>query len=191
MGALVEQKEQLAFLTKGEWNNLLKSIDNARDKALFLTAYTYGLRASEIGLLRLSDIDFARDRIYIRRLKGSISGEWPLMPDVAKAIKRWLKERQKNGWANKQALFVSRQGAPIHRTTLHLLIRKYGERANIPEHKRHFHVLKHSRAMHLLEETRDIVGCKDWLGHKNIQNTMVYVHLLGFHRFQFAEKLRT
>ena len=188
---LVEQKEKLSFLTKSEWNNLLRSIDNARDKAIFLTAYTYGLRASEVGLLRLADVDFARDRLYIRRLKGSISGEWPLLPDVAKAIKRWLKLRQKNGWANKQALFLSRQGTPIHRTTLHLLMKKYGEIANIPPHKRHFHVLKHSRAMHMLEDTADIVGCKDWLGHKNIQNTMKYVQLLGIHRFQFARKLRS
>jgi len=161
---LVEQKEKLAFLTKSEWNNLLRSIDDTRDKAIFLAAYTYGLRASEVGLLRLADIDFARDRLYIRRLKGSISGEWPLLPDVAKAIKRWLKKRQTQGWADKQTLFLSRQGMPIHRSTLHLLMRKYGEKANIPEHKRHFHVL---------------------------QNTMKYVQLLGIHRFQFAQKLRS
>ena len=188
--ALVERKDEIAYLTPEEWKPLLKMIDDPRDRVIFVTAYTYGLRASEVGLIRVPDVDFARDRIYIRRLKASISGEWPLLPEVAKAIKRWLKARQKLGLGSKTALFVTRQGTPIHRTTLHLLMRKYGEKANIPEHKRHFHVLKHSRAMHLLEETHDIVGTKDWLGHKNIQNTMKYVQVLGFHRWEFAQNLK-
>jgi len=188
--ALAVREEKLVYLTEEEWQRLLKAIDNTRDKAVFITAYTYGLRASEVGMLRVSDVDFARDRIFIRRLKGSISGEWPLLPEVAKAIKRWLRVRQKQGLGDKTALFVTRQGTPIHRSTLHLLMRKYGERAGIPEHKQHFHVLKHSRAMHLLEETHDIVGTKDWLGHKNIQNTMKYVQVLGFHRWEFAQNLK-
>lgn len=183
-------KETIVYLTPEEWTRLLSVIVDPRDRAIFLTAYTYGLRASEVGLIRLADLDFARDRIYIRRLKGSISGEWPLLPEVARAIKRWLKARQKAGFGEKATLFVSRQGNPIHRSTLHLLMRRYGKLAGIPEHKRHFHVLKHSRAMHLLEQTRDIVGTKDWLGHKNIQNTMKYVQVLGIHRWEFAQKLR-
>ena len=187
--ALVERKEEIVYLTPDEWRKLLSAIESPRDKAIFLTAYTYGLRASEVGLIKVSDVDFARDRIYIRRLKGSISGEWPLLPGVARAIKRWLKERKRKGLGEKITLFVSRQGTPIDRTTLHLLMRKYGEKAGIPFHKRHFHVLKHSRAMHLLEQTHDIVGVKDWLGHKNIQNTMKYVQVLGFHRWEFARKL--
>ena len=187
--ALVVREEKLVYLTQEEWARLLKAITDPRDRAIFITAYTYGLRASEVGMLRVSDVDFARDRIYIRRLKGSISGEWPLLPEVAKAIKRWLKARQKLGLGDKTTLFVTRQGTPIHRSTLHLLMRKYGEKANIPEHKRHFHVLKHTRAMHLLERTHDIVGTKDWLGHKNIQNTMKYVQVLGFHRWEFAQHL--
>jgi len=188
--ALAVREEKLVYLTEEEWHRLLKTITDPRDRAIFLTAYTYGLRASEVGMLRVSDVDFARDRIFIRRLKGSISGEWPLLPEVAKALKRWLRVRQKLGLGDKTMLFVTRQGTPIHRSTLHLLVRKYGKKANIPEHKRHFHVLKHTRAMHLLEETHDIVGTKDWLGHKNIQNTMKYVQVLGFHRWEFAQSLK-
>jgi len=187
--AIVEKHEEIVYLTPEEWKRLLKAINNVRDKAIFLTAYTYGLRASEVGLIKVSDVDFARDRIYIRRLRGSISGEWPLLPEVSRAIKRWLRERQRKGLGEKITLFVSRQGTPIDRTTLHRFMGKYGEEAGIPPHKRHFHVLKHSRAMHLLEQTHDIVGVKDWLGHKNIQNTVKYVQVLGFHRWQFAEQI--
>jgi integrase/recombinase XerD len=183
------RREELTYLTREEWGRLLKVIKSPRDRAIFLMAYTYGLRASEVGLLRVTDIDFARDRIYIRRLKGSISGEWRLMPEVEKALKRWLQERQRRGWGDKAALFLSNRGLPIDRTTLHVLMRKYGEAAGLPPHKRHFHVLKHTAAAHLLEATHDIVGTKDWLGHRNISSTMRYVQLLGFHRDQFAEAL--
>jgi integrase len=189
--ALVERPEQIAYLTPEEWGRLLKVIKDPRDKAIFTTAYTYGLRASEVGLIRLADVDFARDRIYIHRLKGSISGEWPLLPDVERALKRWLKARQKAGLGNKTFLFVTNRGTSIHRSTLHLLMRKYGEKADIPEHKRHFHVLKHTRVMDLLEKTHDIVGTRDFVGHKRIENTMKYVQLLGFHRWEFAERLNS
>ena len=190
MKAIAERQERIQYLTRDEWGRLLKAIDSPRDRAIFLAAYTYGLRASEVGMIRTADIDFARDRIYVHRLKGSISGEWPLLPNVAKAIKRWVKTRQKLGFGNKTVLFVSRQGTPIDRSSLHLLMRKYGGRAGIPSHKQHFHALKHTRAMHLLEQTHDIVGVKDWLGHKSIQSTMKYVQILGFQRFEFAGQLK-
>ncbi|MDA2933546.1 site-specific integrase [Acidobacteria bacterium AH-259-D05] len=45
------------FLTQEELRRLLSVISKRRDKAIFLTAYRHGLRASEIGLLQRSDVD--------------------------------------------------------------------------------------------------------------------------------------
>jgi integrase len=67
-----------------------------RDKAIFLLAYRHGLRASEVGLLRVEDLDFKTLRIMIHRLKGSHSGKHPLQPDESKAVKAYLRER--NGY---------------------------------------------------------------------------------------------
>jgi integrase len=64
------------------------------DKAIFLLAYRHGLRASEVGLLHVEDLDFKTLRIMIHRLKGSHSGEHPLQSDEAKAIKAYLRERR-------------------------------------------------------------------------------------------------
>jgi Phage integrase family len=54
-------------------------------------------------------------------------------------------------------------------------IRAICERAGIPKQKRHVHVLKHSRATHLVG-TMDIALLRQLIGHKNIQNTMIYTH---------------
>ena len=74
-------------------------------------------------------------------------------------------------------LFPSRLGGPIHRSTLHLIFRKYAERASLPPEKRHFHTLKHSICTHLLDAGADVGFVRNWVGHANIQNTLVYAQL--------------
>jgi site-specific recombinase XerD len=60
---------------------------------------------------------------------------------------------------------------------LDVLIKDYGEKAKLPDDKRHFHVLKHSIATHLLDTGADIRFVQDWLGHANIQNTVIYAQI--------------
>lgn len=66
--------ESIKYFTLEEIKKLFSAIKDKRDKALFLLAYRHGLRASEVALLQLSDIDFKTGRIKIHRLKGSLSG---------------------------------------------------------------------------------------------------------------------
>jgi integrase len=176
--------QTIHYLTQEELKALLNALTSKRDQALFRLAYTYGLRASEVGLLRREDIDFERLKIRIQRVKGSISSEYPLKPEVAKALKKYLRTRKDNS----PTLFPSRQGDPISRRTLDYLIKRYGEKAGIPKAKRHFHTLKHSIAVHLLEACMDIMFVKDWLGHKHIKNTMVYAQLTSRTRDELARK---
>ncbi len=75
--------ETIKFLTLDETARLFGMISDKRDKAIFLIGYRHGLRASEIGLLNIQDLDFERQRIMIHRLKGSHSGVHPLQPDEA------------------------------------------------------------------------------------------------------------
>jgi integrase len=65
--------ETIKFLTVDEITRLLTVISNKRDKAILLIAYQHGLRASEIGLLQIRDLDFQKQRIMIHWLKGSLS----------------------------------------------------------------------------------------------------------------------
>jgi site-specific recombinase XerD len=67
-------------------------------------------------------------------------------------------------------------------------MKQYGDLAGIPRDKRHFHVLKHTCATHLLETGDDLRFVQDWLGHSNIQNTVIYTHLVSASRAEKARK---
>jgi type 1 fimbriae regulatory protein FimB len=136
-------------------------------------AYRHGLRASEIGLLQRADVDAKQGRVSIHRLKGSISGVYPMQPDVLKAMRSYLRTRADES----PYLFVSNRHVPIGRVMLLHLMQTYGQQAGIPEEKRTFHCLKHSIATHLLDAGADLAFVKDWLGHANIQNTTIYARL--------------
>ena len=181
------RRQTIKFLTQDETRRLFKAIKKLRDRAVFFTAYRHGLRASEVSLLHRTDLDLKAGRISIQRLKGSISGVYPLQPDLLKLLRRYLRSRRDSS----PALFVSNRLVPIDRTTLWRLMQKYGTTAMLPAEKRKFHCLRHSIATHLLDAGADVAFVRDWLGHSNIQNTMVYAQLTTTTRDQAARSLFT
>ena len=181
------RRQTIQFLTQDETRRLFKTIKKLRDRAIFLTAYRHGLRASEVPLLQRTDLDLKAGRITIQRLKGSISGVYPLQPDLLKLLRRYLRSREDSS----PALFISNRLSPIDRSTLWRLMQKYGAAALLPAEKCKFHSLRHSIATHLLDAGADVAFVRDWLGHSNIQNTMVYAQLTTTTRDQAARSLFT
>jgi type 1 fimbriae regulatory protein FimB len=175
---LAKRTQTIKFLTFDETKRLFTVIKDKRDRAIFLIAYRHGLRASEVGLLQTGDLDFKKLRVMIHRLKGSLSGEHPLQPDEVKALRSHLRNRAHES----PILFPSRRALPISRYMLDELMKRYGEAANLPKDKRHFHVLKHSIATHLLDAGAELRFVQDWLGHANIQNTVIYTALVSTSR---------
>jgi type 1 fimbriae regulatory protein FimB len=168
-----DQISKIKFLTQDELKRLISVIKDKRDKAIFVTAYRHGLRASEVGLLQKTDVDFKGLRISIQRVKDSRSGTYPMQPDEARILKSYVRSREDSS----PYLFISNRGTPIQRGMLHYLMKHYGSLAKLPEDKQHFHVLRHSIATHLLDAGQDLRFVQDWLGHKNIQNTVIYTYL--------------
>lgn len=77
----------------------------------------------------------------------------------------------------------------MSRRGLDWLMKQYGKTAKLPADKQHFHVLKHSIATHLLDAGADIRFVQDWLGHSNIQNTVIYTYLTSATRSERARTL--
>jgi integrase/recombinase XerD len=87
-------------------------------------------------------------------------------------------------------VFPSKKRGPISRKMLDVLMKKYGAAARIPPSMRHFHVLKHTCATHLLERGYGVEQVQDWIGHANVQNTMIYAKITNRRRDEMAAQLR-
>jgi site-specific recombinase XerD len=105
--------------------------------------------------------------------------------DEVTALKAYLRERQ----SPSPTLFLSQRGTPISRRQLDTFMKHYGELAAIPASKRHFHVLKHSMATHLLDAGADLRFVQDWVGHASNKNTVIYAQLTSRRRDEEARKV--
>src|SRR5690349_16758661 len=83
-------EEEVSYVEKAQVEAFFRAIpqDRVRDRLLFDLAYRHGLRRREIALLTLSGV--RPDRIWIGRLKGSVSGEYPLHPSTRKLLSIYL-----------------------------------------------------------------------------------------------------
>ena len=181
-----KKKPVHAIPQEEEIERFFKVIDSLRDRAIFRLMFYAGLRASEIGLLEIRDYQPRTERLMVTRLKGSNSGEHSLNRKESKALKAWLKVRG----MLPGAIFPSRKGGPINRKTLDDLIKGYGARAGWPEKMRHCHIFKHACCTHLLSRGFNVEQVRDWVGHENIQNTMIYARVTNSRRDQMAKALR-
>jgi site-specific recombinase XerD len=183
------KNSRIQYLTETETAALfraLKAGGSARDLAIFEIAYHRGLRASEVGMLKLAHLRPDLKRISIERLKGSHGGEYLLTDREQNALRAWLRVRGKDPGT----LFPSRHRRPISRRRLDELMKSYGATAELPPDKRHFHCLKHSCATALLEAEVAIEVVQDHLGHANIQSTMQYAKVTNARRARLGQEMQ-
>lgn len=173
------------YLTPEEIERFFVAITSPRDRAMFRLAYHRGLRASELKMFQLSDYRPAVGRIFVRRLKGSNSGEYLLTKVEQHVLRAWLRIRGTTAGA----LFISRNHQPISRFRLGQLMKQYCTAAGIPAIKAHMHALKHSCGTHLSARETDIVAIQDHMGHADIRNTMKYIQIASKRRDEFADRL--
>lgn len=146
-----------------------------RNIAIFEITKYAGLRVSEICNMKLDDYDFRKKKIFCDRLKGSNSNTLQIVdPNVYLALDKYYFERRQLP-ADSPYMFLSQKGTKISRQRLDRMIKNYCAGTTIPKEKHHFHILKHTRAVQLAEHGFDIDDVQFWLGHKNIQNTLIYL----------------
>ncbi len=157
--------EKLMTATKGGRNE-------ARDRCLLLLMFRHGLRVSEACALQLDQVDIESRVMHVARLKKGLSTTHPLRADEIKLIKTWLAIRAKIK-LDTDAFFVSERRAPLSRKRAWAAIRDYGERAGLPL-PAHPHMLRHACGFALADQGTDTRLIQDYLGHRNIQHTVIY-----------------
>ena len=162
------------FLTEREIEKLLnaakKSRHGYRDWLILLLMYRHGLRVSELCQIKIDNIDEANRRIWIERLKGSLSTFHPLPSDELRAIRKWLRIRPDSAFLE---LFISERGEPFTRQAINYIIKRAGEKAKLT-YRIYPHMLRHSCGYSLGNKGHDTRLIQDFLGHRNPQHTAQY-----------------
>ena len=166
------------YLTRDEVDSLLCAAENrqrhaARNYAMILITYRHGLRASEVTGLRLSDLDLRNGTIYCRRAKGSRSSLHPMKRDEVAALEKVLARRDLQA---KDYVFPSERSENISRSAFWRIVSQAGARAGLPV-KAYTHQLRHACGYYLANRGCDLRLIQDYLGHKQIQNTVRYTAL--------------
>ena len=170
-----------AILSQQEVARLIDAAATPFHRTLLMTLYATGLRCAELTCLKLSDIDSQRMVIHVQGGKGRIDRDVMLSPKLLDELrKHWRRLRRKpSDW-----LFPSNRwhtgDHPIDTKTPHYACQQAAKRAGLKKAV-HPHTLRHCFATHLLEAGADLRTIQILLGHHDLKETTVYLHLSQRH----------
>ena len=149
-----------------------------RDKAMLEVMYATGIRVTELIDLNVEDVNLEQGIIKCAGTKKTRA--IPLYPAALKALTAYLKDIRAGMVANPQerALFVNISGVRMSRQGFWKILKHYQATAHI-EKDITPHTLRHSFAVHLLENGADIGSVQELMGHSDISSTQMYTHMVN------------
>lgn len=150
-----------------------------RDKALLCLIYDSGARVQEICDLRVRDLRLKKPYTVTLTGKGSKTRAVPIMADTVNILLRYLAENRLNTIEKADyPLFCNHQRRKLTRAGVTYILKKYCDCARklnsqIPQ-KISPHILRHSKAMHMLQAGINLIYIRDFLGHAHVETTEVY-----------------
>ena len=149
-----------------------------RDKAMLEVMYATGIRVSELIDLNVDDVNLELATIKCASAKKTRA--IPLYPAALKALRQYLKDIRgimvMN--PNEKALFVNINGTRMSRQGFWKILKFYQSKANITKEITP-HTLRHSFAVHLLENGADLGSVQELMGHSDISSTQMYAHMIN------------
>jgi integrase len=181
-----------AVLTPTEVEALARAAVNEQDAAVFVVAAYTGLRQGELCALRWGDVDFAKRLVHVRRNlpahgverepKSGTVRSVPLVDRAAAVLDR-LSRRER--WTGEHDhVFVNALGGPVDHARLRIRFREARDQAGLKRLR--FHDLRHTFGT-LAVRVFPLTDVKAYMGHADIQTTMLYVHHVPQH--DAAERL--
>ncbi len=149
-----------------------------RDKAMLEVMYATGIRVTELIDLDTDDVNLEQGIIKCNGVKKS--RVIPLYPEALKALATYLREARGIMIADpgEQALFVNVGGVRMSRQGFWKILKHYQATAHIDKEITP-HTLRHSFAVHLLENGADVGSVQELMGHSDISSTQLYTHLIN------------
>jgi integrase/recombinase XerD len=169
------------ILSTEEVAQLIDSALTPFHRILLMTLYATGVRRAELAGLKITDIDSRRMIIHIQGGKGRKDRDVMLSPKLLEALREYWRglRRKPRNW-----LFP---GGRSHTGDRHISPKTIwnacgsaAQRAGIRK-KIHPHTLRHCFATHLLEAGADLRTIQILLGHRDLEETTIYLHLSQRH----------
>ena len=151
-----------------------------RDHAMLELLYATGIRVSELIGLDVGDVNLAGG--FIRCRSKTRERIIPLCRTAIKALRDYMTDIRPRiiSGPDEQALFVNMNGGRMSRQGFWKIIKYYQEKAEISKDITP-HTLRHSFAVHLLENGADLRSIQEMLGHADISSTQIYAHIIKKH----------
>ena len=148
-----------------------------RDKAMLEVMYATGIRVTELIDLDVDDVNLDLGNIKCKGAKKSRA--IPLYPAALKALKVYLMDIRSSMVVdpNERALFVNISGVRMSRQGFWKILKHYQSTAHIDKEITP-HTLRHSFAVHLLENGADLGSVQELMGHSDISSTQMYTHMI-------------
>ena len=142
-----------------------------RDWLLISMMYKHGLRAGEAIHMRWDQVDFTHGRLHVTRLKNGDPSVHFLEGDEIRALRKIQRE-----YSGSDFIFCSERQGPMTARTVHHIVARAGELGGI-KFPVHPHMLRHAKGYQLAARGEDTRAIQAYLGHKNIQHTVLYTKL--------------
>lgn len=175
------EREAPNVLSPAEVERLLQSVAgdepaDRRDRAMLEALYGTGIRVSELCGLDLADLNLSVG--YLRCQEGSRERVVPLGRMAIKALTDYLERARALflGEGDESAVFLNQRGGRLTRQGCWKIIKARAEAAGLGRRLTP-HTLRHTFAVHLLENGADLRAVQKMLGHMNAATTQVYARL--------------
>jgi integrase/recombinase XerD len=160
-----------------------------RDRAILEAMYAAGLRASEVGAIRMDEFHPEMAMLTVTG-KGAKQRAVPIGEYALEWTEKYIEEvrpllKRDQDARDQQRLFLSFSGRPLERVAIWQLVRKYAAVAGLKDV--HPHMLRHSFATHLLIGGADLRVVQELLGHADVTTTQVYTHVDRSHLRQVVK----
>lgn len=167
-----KQKVAIVF-NKKEIITFLGYCNTLKEKTIFTLLYSSGIRIGELAKLRIQDIDFERNSIFILQGKGNKERYAMLSSQAAMLLNQYL-----NYYNPTFFLFYSSKGRnfSINMRWIQIAFKRIINEAGIKKNAK-VHTLRHSFATHLLDDGYSIFYIQKLLGHTALNSTLIYLHI--------------
>jgi integrase/recombinase XerD len=170
-----------AVLSVEEVRRLLAAATPFHNHVSFTTVYSLGLRLHEALFLQASDIDGPRLQVHVHRGKGAKDRYVPLPAETLALLRTYWKTHRHPTWlfpaTGRDHTHSPTAASPMRRSSVQGAFRKAKQRAEITKLGVAIHTLRHSYATHLLEAGVNPRLIQRYLGHTQLETTMLSLHL--------------